>query len=94
MSMQLNTMPASAGAGIAAESSLGSRISDLFQRLVAAVRARLELRRQLAEIQALSDRELGDIGLAHCEIEQLRRGEVFTPMGWSKQDVARDVLPF
>ena len=93
MSTQLNALPASAGAVDVGFPS-ATQASTLLGRIVSHLRNWLDLRRQLAEVRALSDRELSDIGLGEGEIYRLRRGEVFQPVGWSKDDIARNQLPF
>ena len=94
MSMQLNTLPASAGTSDAAGLPLGSRIAEAFRHISATWQEALKLRRSLRELEGLSDRELSDVGLAHDEIHRLRRGDVFVPLGWTDKDVSRKKLPF
>jgi uncharacterized protein YjiS (DUF1127 family) len=94
MSTHTHMLPAAAGATIGVGQSTGNRFSEFWRRFTAAWREALHLRRTLREIEALSDRELADIGLDANDIHRLRRGEVFRPMGWSTQDVGRDQLPF
>ncbi len=85
MSMQLNTLPASAGSDIGVVSSFGSRFSQLYAAVATGIADWFKLRRQLEEIQGLSDRELVDIGLMQGEINRLRQGEMFCPMGWADE---------
>lgn len=94
MSTRLHTLPASAGTSDAAGLPLGSRIAEAFQHIAATWQEALKLRRSLREIEGLTDRELADVGLAHDEIHRLRRGDVFTPLGWTEKDVSREKLPF
>lgn len=93
MSTHLQTLPASVGTD---ESGLsfGGRIATALQQIASKFQEALALRRSLREIEALTDRELSDIGLAHDEIHRLRRGDVFTPLGWTGHDVSREKLPF
>ncbi len=93
MSIQLNTLPTSVGTNDVGL-SIGSRIATVFQHLDAKFQEAMKLRRSLREIEALTDRELSDIGLAHDEIHRLRRGDVFVPLGWTEKDVTREALPF
>jgi len=93
MSTHLHTLPASVGtkeSGL----SVGGRLATAFQQIASKLQEALKLRRSLREIEALTDRELSDIGLAHDEIHRLRRGDVFTPLGWTGNDVSREKLPF
>lgn len=94
MSTRLYTLPASAGTSDATGLPIGSRIAEAFQYIVGKWQAALRLRRSLREIEGLTDRELADVGLAHDEIHRLRRGDVFTPLGWTAKDVKREKLPF
>lgn len=94
MSTQIHALPAAAGADIAAGLPSAAHAATLFGRIASHFQAWLDLRHQLGEVRALSNRELADIGLSEGEIERLRRGEVFEPTGWSKTDIARDQLPF
>lgn len=93
MSIQLNTLPTSVGTNDVGL-PIGSRIAAAFQHLAAKFREAMALRRSLREIELLTDRELADIGLGYDEIHRLRRGDVFTPLGWSQKDAGRDTLPF
>lgn len=88
MSIQLHTLPTSVGTNDAGL-SIGGRIVAAFRHLVAKFQEAMKLRRSLREIEALTERELSDIGLAHDEIHRLRRGDVFVPLGWSQKDVSR-----
>lgn len=88
MSIQLHTLPTSVGTNDAGL-SIGGRIATAIQAVMSRFQDALKLRRSLREIEALTDRELSDIGLAHDEIHRLRRGDVFVPLGWSQKDVSR-----
>jgi|LNFM01.1.fsa_nt_gb uncharacterized protein YjiS (DUF1127 family) len=88
MSIQLNALPTSVGTNDIGL-SIGGRITTAFHHVVAKFQDAMRLRRSLREIEALTDRDLCDIGLAHDEIHRLRRGDVFVPLGWTKEDVKR-----
>lgn len=94
MSTHSHTFPASAGADLDVGLRSAAGVSRLFSNVVARIRAWLDLRRQLGEIQSLSDRELADIGLDQGDIHRLRRGELFQPVRWTRDDIAREQLPF
>ena len=93
MSTHANALPASAGADIDVGFASGGRASSFFTAIAGHLRRWLDLRRQLGEIQVLSDRELSDIGLGEGEIYRLRRGDVFNPVRWTKDDITRDQMP-
>jgi uncharacterized protein YjiS (DUF1127 family) len=83
MSTNCHTLPASAGAGFASNVEKG-RLTQAFHRIAKRWREALHLRRTLREIEALSDRDLVDIGLDRDEIQRLRRGDTFLPATWKQ----------
>lgn len=69
-------------------------VASWISGLIGKWREGAQLRRTLAEVRLLGDRQLADIGLQPYEIERLRREHVFLPEAWRETSVQRSELPF
>lgn len=66
-----------AGTGWAATGTRGGRrLAELAERAVAWWRERRRIARTIAELEALTDSELADIGITRADIERVARSSV------------------
>lgn len=72
----MSTQTMAVGRIAAASSERPGGLRGLLERLAAAWNERRRIARTIAELEALSDHELADIGLARADIERVARGLV------------------